>query len=119
MAFETYVPQRGPGGAGAWPAVRILKNGDLSITPTAYEQWFRGANYVELLYYPRSNKVGLRPRKKPTKATYKLRASPQGGERRYVSGRQFLANYGVKTTKAKTLDAKWNEREGLVEATVG
>lgn len=119
MPFETYVPRRGPGGTGPQPTVRILKNGDLSINRAAHEQWLRGANYVELLYDPRSKKVGLKPRKKPTKATYKLRSNPQGGDRRYVSGRQFLENYGVKTTKAKTLDAKWNDGEGLIEASVG
>ncbi|MFN2421217.1 MAG: hypothetical protein ABR527_07530 [Gemmatimonadota bacterium] len=113
MAYETYVPQRGPSGGKS--TVRVLRNGDLSISPSVYDQYFNRANYVELMFDPNNKKVGLKPRSKPTKATYKLRESPQGGARRYVSAGQFLANYGVKVTKAKSYDVKWNEREKLVE----
>ncbi len=113
LAYETYVPQRGP--SVGKPSIRILKNGNLSISAAAYDKWFRKANYVELLFDPRSRKVGLRPRAKPTKATYKLRVSPQGGNRRYVSGSQFLASYGVEVRKARSFEASWNPRLRLVE----
>jgi len=116
VAFETYVPQRGP--AAGKSTIRILKNGDFSISPAAYEKWFNKANYVELLFDPRSRKVGLKPRSKSTKASYKLRDSPQGGDRRYVSGSQFLASYGVDLGKAKSFEAKWNDSQKLVEFSV-
>ena len=73
------------------------------------------ANYVELLFDSRARKVGLRPRNKPTRASYKLRESPQGGELRYVSGMQFLESCGVRLRKARSFDAKWNDRQKLVE----
>jgi hypothetical protein len=113
VAFKTYVPQRGP--SVGKPSIRILKNGHFSISAPAYDKWFHKAQYVELLVDPRSRKVGLRPRSKPTKATYKLRLSPQGGNRRYVSGAQFLESFGVDVRKARNVEAKWNARQGLVE----
>ena len=116
MAYETYVPQRGP--SVGKPSLRILKNGNLSISPAAYDKWFRKANYVELLFDPRSRRVGLRPRSKPTKATYKLRLSPQGGNRRYVSAGQFLESFGVDVKKARSFDGRWNPRLRLVEFSV-
>ena len=116
MPFETYIPQRGPSSGKS--TVRILKSGDISVSPGAYDEWFDGANHVELLYDSRSKKVGLRPRRKPTKASYKLRESAQGGRRRYVSGSQFLGTVGVKVNKARSFDAKWNAAEKLVEFSV-
>lgn len=113
MAFETYVPQRGPSSGKS--TIRVLKNGDISVSPAAYEAWFNKAGYVELLFDPKTKRVGLRPRSKPTKASYKLRQSPQGGQRRYVSGGQFLASYDVSVDKAKSHDARWNVRQKLVE----
>lgn len=111
-------PQRGPGGSGPQPALRILKNGDLSVNRAARQEWLGNAPYVELLHDPRSKKIALKPRKIRTKASYKLRKSPQGGERRYVSGRQFLENCGIRPAKAKTLEAKWNGKTKLVEASL-
>lgn len=116
MAFETYVPQRGPSVGKS--TIRILKNGNFSISAAAYEEWFHKSNYVELLFEPRTRKIGLKPRAKPTKASYKLRLSPQGGGRRYVSGSQFLEKYGIDVRKARNLEARWNERQKLVEVSV-
>ena len=116
MAYETYIPQRGPSGGKS--TVRVLRNGDLSVSPAVYDQYFNRANYVELMFDPNNKRVGLKPRTKPTKATYKLRESPQGGARRYVSGGQFLATYGVSFNKAKSFDVKWNDREKVVEFAV-
>ena len=113
MPYETYVPQRGR--AGGKSTVRILRNGVISVGGGAYDQWFGGASHVELMFDGRGRKVGLKPRRKPTKATYKLRESPQGGTSRYVSAGRFLETYGVKVAKAQTFDAQWNEKEGVVE----
>lgn len=113
MAFETYVPQRGRSAGKS--TIRVLKNGNFSISSTAYQKWFDKASYVELLFDARSRKVGLRPRNKPTRASYKLRESPQGGDRKYVSGARFLESYGVRLRKARSFDAKWNDRQKLVE----
>ena len=116
MGYEIYVPQRGPSSGKS--TIRILRNGDLSVSPAVYEKWFGRADYVELMFDTQNKKVGMKPRTKPSKSTYKLRESPQGGARRYVSGGQFLANYGVTITKAKSFDAKWNERQKVVEFSV-
>lgn len=116
MPFETYVPQRGRGAGNS--TIRILKSGVISISPGAYDEWFGGANHVELLFDSRSKKVGLKPRRKPTKASYKLRESAQGGRRRYISGGQFLSTYDVSVSKAKSYDAQWNDSEKLVEFSV-
>lgn len=116
MGFETYVPQRGPSSGKS--TVRVLRNGDMSISPSVYENWFDRANYVELLFDPQGKKVGLRARRKPTKATYKLRESPQGGSRRYISSGRFLSTYGVAVNKAKSFEARWNGRQRLVEFSV-
>ncbi|HJU87680.1 MAG TPA: hypothetical protein VJ788_09955 [Gemmatimonadota bacterium] len=93
----------------------MLKNGNFSISAAAYQKWFDGASHVELLFDSRGRKVGLKPRRKPTKASYKLRNSPQGGDRKYVSGAQFLESCGLKLRKAHSFDARWNDRQKLVE----
>lgn len=116
MPFETYIPQRGP--ATGKSTVKILKSGVISVSPGAYDEWFQGAGHVELLFDSRAKKVGLKPRRKPTKASYKLRESPQGGRRRYVSAGQFLKSYGVSVARAKSHDAQWNAKEKLVEFSV-
>ena len=113
MAYETYVPQRGR--ASAKTTIRILKSGDLSISPSVYDQWFGGAKHVELLYDSKAKKVGLRPRRKSDRTTYKLRESPQGGQRYYVSSGQFLEHYGIPHQKARGFEAKWNARQKVVE----
>lgn len=87
----------------------------MSISPAAYEDWFGKAEYVELLFDPKAKKIGLRPRAKSTKATYKLRASPQGGRRHYISAGKFLATYGVSVRKAKSYTASWNPSAKVVE----
>ncbi len=116
MGYETYVPQRGPSSGKS--TVRILRNGDFSVSPVVYDEHFKGAEHVELLYDPRRKKIGLKPRTKRSKSTYKLRRSPQGGERRYVSGAQFLANYGLRFSKARSFDVKWNARQKVLELSV-
>lgn len=117
MPFETYVPRRGPGKAEK-PTIRILKSGDFSISPAAYDEFFGGAKHAELLYDPKSKKIGIKPRRKPTKASYKIRESPQGGSRRYISGSQFLEHYGIEVDKAKSLEASWNQKDKLVAVSV-
>lgn len=116
MGFKTYFPQRGP--SSGKTTVRILRNGDLSISPGLRERWFGKAGFIELLYDPKAGKVGLKPRAKATRATYKLRPSPQGGRRFYVSGSQFLDACGIKIGKVKNHEARWNEQEKLVEFSV-
>jgi len=103
LAFETYVPQRGRSAGKS--TIRVLKNGNFSISAAAYQKWFDKANYVELLFDSRARKGGLRPRNKPTRASYKLRESPT----------QFLESCGVRLRKARSFDAKWNDRQKLVE----
>ena len=116
MAFETYVPQRGRSSGKS--TIRILKSGDLSVSPDVYEQWFRKAGHVELLYDSKVGKIGLRPRTKPSRATYKLRESPQGGDRYYGSAGRFLDHYGISHQKARGFEAKWNGRQKIVELAV-
>ena len=116
MAFETYVPQRGR--ASGKSTIRILKSGDLSVSPDVYEQWFRRAGHVELLFDPKGKKIGLRPRAKPSRASYKLRESPQGGDRYYVSAGRFLDHYGISHHKARGFEVKWNGRQKVVELSV-
>jgi hypothetical protein len=116
MGFKTYFPQRGP--SSGKTTVRILRNGDLSISPGVRERWFGTARFVELLYDRQAGKVGMRPRVKATRATYKLRPSPQGGRRFYVSGAQFLDACGIRIRKARNHEAQWNEEEKLVEFSV-
>ena len=116
MPFETYVPSRGRGSSDK-PTIRVTKNGQFSISAVAYEQLLNKANHVELLFDPRSGKVGLRPRGKATKASYKVRASPQGGNRRYVSAQKFLEHFGIEVKKASTFEVGWNKKERAAEFT--
>ena len=109
-------PQRGR--ASGKNTIRILKSGDLSVSPGVYEQWFRRAGHVELLFDPKGKKIGLRPRSKPSRATYKLRESPQGGDRYYISAGRFLDHYGISHQKARGFEARWNGRQKVVELSV-
>lgn len=114
MPFETYVPQRGRK-AKKKPVdltVKILKNGDFSISSAVYESFFQNAANAELAYDARAKKVGIRPRKAKTKASYKLR---KVGGRRYISGSQFLENYGIRLRRTRSYDARWNGKAKLVE----
>jgi hypothetical protein len=116
MGFETYIPQRGPSSGKS--TIRILRNGDLSVSPAVYEKWFGKAGYTELLYDAKAGKIGLKPRTQPTKATYKLRESPQGGLRYYVSAGRFMQAYGISVRKAKSFEARWNDKAKVIEFSV-
>lgn len=98
------------------PTIRVLESGELSIGPEACRAFFHEAHHVELLFDPERGRIGLRPRTKPTRASYKLR--PQGGRRRYVHAVQFLEHYGIEEVRGRRLPARWNDRAGVVEVTL-
>ena len=78
----------------------------------------RKAAPTTVLFDPKGKKIGLRPRSKPSRATYKLRESPQGGDRYYISAGRFLDHYGISHQKARGFEARWNGRQKVVELSV-
>lgn len=97
--------------------IRVLECGEMSIGREAWETLFGGVRYVELLFDRERGRIGLRPRRRPTRASLRLRT--QGGRRRYVHAVRFLEWFGIEEVRGRSLPARWNEREGLVEADVG
>lgn len=96
--------------------IRVLESGELSIGPEAWRALLDEAAHVELLFDPERERIGLRPRERPTRASYKLRR--QGGRRRYVHAVQFLEHYGLDEARGRRLPARWNDRVGIVEVSV-
>lgn len=95
------------------PTIRVLESGELSIGPAVCRAFLAGVRHVELLFDPDRERIGLRPRTRPTRASYKLR--PQGGRRRYVHAGQFLEHYEIEDARGRRLPARWNDRAGVVE----
>lgn len=96
--------------------IRVLECGEMSIGREAWETLFGGARHVELLFDRERGRIGLRPRRRPSRASLRLRA--QGGHRRYVHAVRFLEWFGIEDVRGRSLPARWNEREGVVEVEV-
>jgi len=116
FAVRSIDPGPSDGRRGVEAKIRVLECGEMSIGREAWERLFGGARHVELLYDRDGGRIGLRPRRRPTRASLRLRA--QGGRRRYVHAVRFLERFGIEEVRGRSLLARWNEREGVVEVEV-
>ena len=116
MPFEKYSPPP----KGRKPIVRpprasVLKGGQISFNSSAYEEYLKGAKYVELYYDVSASKIGLKPKKYPVKAGISLRPIGKSKSIYRVNAKPLIDHYGVNVEKKLTVTPIWNKSEGLLE----
>ena len=116
MSFEKFVPARKARKQVVKPPVaKILKGGQLSLNKPAYQAYLKGATHVELFYDSTANKIGLKPKKYPTKAAFKLRAVGKGKATYRVNAKQLADYYHIRVEKKTSVTPTWNHSEGILE----
>ncbi len=79
MPYEKFIPpKKVQKAAPKPPQAKILKGGQVSLNAVAYEQYLKGAKYVELFYDPDTGKIGLKPKKYTTKAAFSISSGREG-----------------------------------------
>ena len=97
------------------PEAKILKGGQISLNSSAYEQYLKGAKHVELFYDPDARKIGLKPKKYATKAGFPIKAVGKGKATYRVNTKPLFEHYGIDAGDKRSVEANWNEGEGLLE----
>ncbi len=116
MPFEKYTPpKKGPKLVAKPPKASILQGGQISLNSAAYTEHLKGAKHVELYYDASAMKIGLKPKKYPTKAGFPLRAVGKGKSTYRVNAKKLMEHYDIKIKKKLTVMLHWNDKEGLLE----
>ncbi len=116
MPYEKFTPpKKVQKAAPKPPQAKILKGGQVSLNAVAYEQYLKGAKYVELFYDPDTGKIGLKPTKYATKAAFSIRAVGKGKATYRVNIKPLVEHYGIDVHEKKPVEPVWNESEGLLE----
>ncbi len=118
MSFEKFVPEKKRGAAPKPPEAKVLKGGQISLNSAAYQQFLKGATHIELLYDPSSKKIGLRPKKYKTKATFKLRAVGKNKSTYRINAKPLVEHYNIKLSAKISATPSWNSAENLLELTL-
>ena len=119
MTFEKYTPpKKGRKTASKPPQVKILKSGIVSFNAPAYGQYLKGAKFVELFYDSDAKKIGLRPKKYPTKSGFPIKAVGKGKATYRVNTKPVFERYGIDASTKKSVKPVWNEGEALLEISV-
>lgn len=98
MPFEVFNRHRMP--STQEPAVTIQKRGALSLNSAAFEA-LDSPERVELLYDREEERVGIQKAEDSSSNAYLVRAVGQNGATHVVSGKAFLAHYGVPLNVAR------------------
>ena len=116
MPFEKYSPpKKGRKAIAKPPRASVLKGGQISINSAAYNEYLKGAKYVELFYDASAMKIGLKPKKYPVKAGFPLRMVGKSKSTYRVNAKPLIEHYGIKVKNQLTVTPKWNKIEGLLE----
>ena len=116
MPFEKYSPpKKGRKPVAKPPKASILKGGQISINSAAYNDYLKGAKYVELFYDASARKIGLKPKKYPVKAGFELRSIGKSKSIYRVNAMPLMQHYGFKIERILTVTPNWNKSEGLLE----
>ena len=116
MPFEKYSPSpKGRKRIIKPPRASVLKSGQISFNSSAYEEYLKGAKYVELYYDASATKIGLKPKKYPVKAGFELRPIGKSKSIYRVNVKPLMQHYGIKVENKLTVTPKWNNTESLLE----
>ena len=116
MPFEKYSrPKKGRKPVAKPPRASVLKGGQISLNSSAYEEYLKGAKYVELYYDASARKIGLKPKKYPVKAGFPLRVVGKSKSNYRVNAKPLIEHYGIKVEKKLTVTPRWNNSETLLE----
>jgi hypothetical protein len=114
MAFEEFQRKRTHSGE---PAVSISSYGNFILNSATIAKFFEGKKYVKVYWDAEQSKIGIKPMKTKDLYSYTLNLSPKGGVGSF-SGTAFLKTYGIPYNKTRSIEATWNEKEGLLELKV-
>jgi hypothetical protein len=112
MPFETFKRQRAP--ITDEPAITIQKRGAISINPPAYEL-LGEPSHLELLYDREERLIGLRKVESTVPHAYMVRPLGKSGTTHLVSGRAFLAWYGIELGTAHRWIARMQDDTLIVD----
>jgi len=116
MPYEKFAPpKKGRKVAPMPPQVKVLKGGIVSLNAPAYEEFLRGAKHVELFFDADAKKIGLKPKKYPTKAGFPIKAVGKGKATYRVNIKPLFEHYGIDAGDKRSVEANWDESEGLLE----
>jgi len=116
MPFEKYSPpSKGRKPIAKPPKASILKGGQISLNSSAYEDYLKGAKYVELYYDAAAMKMGLKPKKYSVRAGVPLRSIGKNKSIYSINAKPLFEQYGIKIDKKIAVTPKWNKSEGLLE----
>ena len=118
MSYEKFVPAKKHKTTAKPPVVKVLKGGQLSLNSAAYEQFLKGATYIELYYDPSSKKIGLQPKRYKTKAAFKLRAVGKNKSTYRVNAKPLIEHYSIKLDAKVSATPSWNNAQNLLELTL-
>jgi hypothetical protein len=110
MAFEEFQGKRSHGGE---PAVSISKSGNFILNSKVVSTYFSDKKYAKLYWDEQQRKIGIKPVASKDTASYSVNFSPRGGVASF-SGTAFLKAHGIPYTETRSIDASWDEKEGLL-----
>lgn len=116
MPFEKFSPPKNVRKvAPKPPRVKVLKGGIISLNAQAYQEYLKGAKFVELYYDSATGRIGLKPKKYPTEAGIPIKAVGKGKSTYRVNTKPLFEHYGIDANSKKSVKPVWNEGEGLLE----
>lgn len=119
MAFEEFKHKKTRGVLE--PRVSISNAGLFILNSGCMAQHFKEFNFAVLFWDKQNRKIGIKPVKQKPQHGYTVNRNQSIGT---LSGTGFLAHYGLKDLipdkgkEPNTYDAKWNDKEGLLEFSV-
>ena len=110
MAFEKLRPTGGRGGSSE-PTISLRKSAGIGINQTALEEYFEGAEEVELHHDPDNNVLALEPVVEGTSDSYTLTRSDSGGS---VTPKGPLQRRNLVPDVTTRYEPQWDEDEEWV-----
>jgi hypothetical protein len=115
MPFELFTKKRShPGEVG----VSITKGGNFILNAATIEKHVKDCKFARVYWDSDHRKIGIMPVKKKDENSYTINISPRGSVGAF-SGSAFLRAHGLLHKETKSYPAQWNEKEGLLEFTLG
>jgi hypothetical protein len=98
------------------PKISIRSNGSIAFNTGAVEKFRLGRyKFVTLFFDRENNKIGVKPTEASEDGSHALHHGKTGAS---LSGTRFLAYFDMIPPKTIRADAKWDEQEGMIVATI-
>jgi len=99
------------------PAVTISRAGVFVFNSACIRRFFNGYKYVKLFWNDDGKRIGIKPLSSMENSAYTISIPVRGGAN--FSSPAFLSHFGINYSETRSFPAKWNDKEGLLEFTVG